>query len=228
MEPTHEQGVGHDEFHDNLIPDSWQRDSNKQVQRNAYNQGRRACIRFGEPALIPVVAPQHEEQRHEYDEEDEGDEEEDITGPGKLPFRSRRYDLVPDDAEFADPLASPPVPLTSAAYRYRGASLEMAPLSDRRDFRRAEPSPFTPGDEEHLIPQHGIKPAMWTPKWLEKTTLLIFTAVFVLLLVGTALVYHFSQRSNGLGMQRESNHYLWRCIPTAGKSGTSRILNSSH
>lgn len=170
----------------------------------------------GEEMHVDEGAPLHQVPR--YDDEDEDDEDQDITGPGRLPFRSRRYDLVPDDSEFADPLASPPVPIASEAYRYNNESLHVGVSSDRRDFSSAQPSPNLPPDSEQLLPRSGPKGKLWTPWWLTKISLLMFTAIFTLLLVGTILVYYFSHLNNGFGAQTEANHYLWRCLPTAGKT----------
>ncbi|KAJ2971719.1 hypothetical protein NQ176_g7551 [Zarea fungicola] len=180
------------ELHDNLIPSSWQRDAHEDVGRSSYGQGPQ-----GEEMHIDEGAPLH--QVPGYDDDDEEDEDQDITGPGKLPFRSRRYDLVPDDE----------------AYRYNNESLQAAISSDRRDFSSAQPSPYLPPDSEQLLPRSGPKGKLWTPWWLTKISLLMFTAIFTLLLVGTVLVYYFSHLSNGFGAQTEANHYLWRCLPTA-------------
>ncbi|KAJ3497793.1 hypothetical protein NLG97_g1619 [Lecanicillium saksenae] len=197
MEPIRDQGHGQDDFHDNLIPSSWQRDSQKDVRRGAYDQ-----------------APLNEDLHHDHhDEDEEEEEEEDITGPGKLPFRSRRYDLVPDETEFADPMASPPAAPSTAAFRYDEDKLR-AGASDRRDFG-GQPSPFTPEDTERLIPQSGPKSKLWAPRCLAKLSLLLFAAAFLLLLLMTGLVYQLSLRSKGLAVANEVNHYLGRCLPTA-------------
>ncbi len=164
--------------------------------------------------LTSFAAPLNEDlHRDHHDEGDDDDEEEDITGPGKLPFRSRRYDLVPDETEFADPLTSPPAAPSSAAFRYETDAIRGG-VSDRRDFG-AQPSPFSPEDTERLIQQTGPKSKLWTPKYLSKLYLLLFAAVFLLLLLMTGLVYHISLRSEGLVVASEASHYLGRCIPTA-------------
>lgn len=235
MEPTRDEGHGHgqDDFHDNLIPDSWQRDSQKNVRRGGYGQGATHLLALADchATTDNHVAPladdlhpgddrhddAHPDDHHHHDEDydEEDDEEEDITGPGKLPFRSRRYDLVPDDSELVDPLASPPAATTSEAYRFNRDSL-LRPASDRRDFGHAQASPFSP-DTERLIPQHGPQSKLWTPVWLKRRSLIIFAVFFLMLLLATALVYQLSLRTNGLGVASEATHYFWRLVPTAGK-----------
>ncbi|EGX89769.1 hypothetical protein CCM_08022 [Cordyceps militaris CM01] len=196
MEPTRDQDLGRDNFHDNLIPSSWQRDSQKDLRRGAYDK-----------------APLNEDSHSRHDEDNEDEElEEDITGPGNLPFRSRRYDLVPEETEFADPLASPPPAPSTAAFHYDADSLP-ATVSDRRGFG-AQPSPLSPKDTERLIIQNGPKFKLWTPRILTKLSLLLFAAVFLLLLLVTGLVYHLSLRSKGLAVANEASHYLGRCLPT--------------
>ncbi|KAJ4149919.1 hypothetical protein LMH87_010693 [Akanthomyces muscarius] len=168
MEPTRDQGLGHNDFHDDLIPSSWQRDTPKDVHRDAYDQ-----------------APPDDDDLHRdhHNNNEDSDEEEDITGPEKLPFRPRRYDLVPEETEFADPLTLPHEALSSAAFR---------PPRLR-----------------------GPKSELWTPTSLSKLYLLLFAAVFLLLLLMTGLVYRLSLRSEGLAVASDANHYLGRCLPTA-------------
>lgn len=59
---------------------------------------------------------------------------------------------------------------------------------------------------------------MWNPFWLWRTTLLGFIAVFFLLALLLVVLYHFSNRHNGLSSQIISDHYSWTYGPTAGGS----------
>jgi hypothetical protein len=63
-------------------------------------------------------------------------------------------------------------------------------------------------------------PTLWTPIWLSRATLIAFAVTFLLMLLTTALLYHFSEQNNGISAQREANHYAWKYGPTAGKTQT--------
>ncbi|KAL7935756.1 hypothetical protein V8C35DRAFT_298159 [Trichoderma chlorosporum] len=56
---------------------------------------------------------------------------------------------------------------------------------------------------------------LWAPIWLSWVTLVVFAITFLLMLLATALLYHFSQQDNGISVQQESNHYAWKYGPTA-------------
>ncbi|KAH6603635.1 hypothetical protein Trco_008410 [Trichoderma cornu-damae] len=55
----------------------------------------------------------------------------------------------------------------------------------------------------------------WEPIWLSRAALVAFSIAFLLMLLATALLYRFSELYNGIGVQREANHYAWKYGPTA-------------
>ncbi|KAI1861168.1 hypothetical protein JX265_009787 [Neoarthrinium moseri] len=55
----------------------------------------------------------------------------------------------------------------------------------------------------------------WQPFFLHKLVLWSFSVVFVLCLLGTALLYEISRRNNGLSTQHDINHYAWKYGPSA-------------
>lgn len=61
---------------------------------------------------------------------------------------------------------------------------------------------------------------LWMPIWLSPAALIAFAVTFFLMLLTTALLYHFSEQGNGISAQREANHYAWKYGPTAGKMQT--------
>lgn len=69
-------------------------------------------------------------------------------------------------------------------------------------------------------PPHGSRSKLWVPIWLSRVVLIAFAVTFLLMLLTTALLYRFSQQSNGISTQREANHYGWKYGPTAGKTQT--------
>ncbi|PON25247.1 hypothetical protein TGAM01_v205933 [Trichoderma gamsii] len=64
-------------------------------------------------------------------------------------------------------------------------------------------------------PPHGSRSNLWVPIWLSRVVLIAFAVTFLLMLLTTALLYRFSQQSNGISTQREANHYGWKYGPTA-------------
>ncbi|KAL6859360.1 hypothetical protein J3F83DRAFT_717652 [Trichoderma novae-zelandiae] len=58
-------------------------------------------------------------------------------------------------------------------------------------------------------------PALWAPIWLSRVALLAFAVTFLLMLLATALLYHFSEENSGISVQKEANHYAWKYGPTA-------------
>jgi hypothetical protein len=95
--------------------------------------------------------------------------------------------------------------LSEIAMRHRG-----------RTHRR-----LTMGYKDDDMPGHwqsGGRTQMWQPIWLRKTVLCGFVAAFIVMLLSTALLYHFSLVNQGLSTQSEVNHYGWKYGPTAGKS----------
>ncbi|PTB65127.1 hypothetical protein BBK36DRAFT_1122469 [Trichoderma citrinoviride] len=58
-------------------------------------------------------------------------------------------------------------------------------------------------------------PALWAPIWLSRVALVAFASTFLLMLLATALLYHFSEENSGLSVQEEANHYAWKYGPTA-------------
>ncbi|KAL6895350.1 hypothetical protein HDV57DRAFT_6312 [Trichoderma longibrachiatum] len=57
--------------------------------------------------------------------------------------------------------------------------------------------------------------ALWAPIWLSRAALVAFAFTFLLMLLATALLYHFSEENSGLSVQKEANHYAWKYGPTA-------------
>lgn len=58
-------------------------------------------------------------------------------------------------------------------------------------------------------------PALWAPIWLSRVALVAFAVTFLLMLLATALLYHFSEENSGISVQKEANHYAWKYGPTA-------------
>ncbi|ETS82189.1 hypothetical protein PFICI_07191 [Pestalotiopsis fici W106-1] len=69
----------------------------------------------------------------------------------------------------------------------------------------------TPSEQENK-PWTG-KP--WNPFCLRKIVLLLLSVTFLLCLLATALMYHFSQQYNGLSAEDEAKHYGWTYGPSA-------------
>ncbi|KAK0625700.1 hypothetical protein DIS24_g10987, partial [Lasiodiplodia hormozganensis] len=55
----------------------------------------------------------------------------------------------------------------------------------------------------------------WTPFYLQRTTLLGFALVYVVLLVALVVLGAFDQKNQGLATSKSSRHYLWTYGPTA-------------
>lgn len=70
-------------------------------------------------------------------------------------------------------------------------------------------------------PPQSSRSDLWMPIWLSRSVLVAFAITFLLMLLTTALLYHFSELGNGISTQREANHYGWKYGPTAGKARTS-------
>lgn len=68
----------------------------------------------------------------------------------------------------------------------------------------------------------GTRRRMWTPFWLSKLVLIAFAITFFLMLLATALLYHFSQANNGISSESEANHYGWKYGPTACETALMR------
>lgn len=67
-------------------------------------------------------------------------------------------------------------------------------------------------------PAKGSRSNLWMPIWLSRAALIAFAVTFLVMLLTTALLYHFSEKGNGISTQREANHYAWKYGPTAGKN----------
>lgn len=63
-----------------------------------------------------------------------------------------------------------------------------------------------------------IKKMMWNSKWLSVPVLLAFSAIFILLAVGTAGAYSFSVEHSGFHVPMNVLHYAWTLAPTFGKT----------
>lgn len=102
-------------------------------------------------------------------------------------------------------------------------------LSPDQSRQAAQPDPPSPAYQsksatieyasaiEPESPNEARRP-MWTPIWLYKSVLIIFAVAFAIMMLATALLYHFSQENDGLSAQRPANHYGWKYGPTACKS----------
>lgn len=61
----------------------------------------------------------------------------------------------------------------------------------------------------------GYSYGMWTSVWLRPRTIMAFAAIFLALLLATAIIFHVAKANNGLATQQEHNHYAWTYGPTA-------------
>lgn len=73
-----------------------------------------------------------------------------------------------------------------------------------------------PGHRDGKEYDEGKGRSMWDPFWLWRTTLIGFMLVFLLLLILSIVLHHFSNLHHGLSTQISTNHYSWTYGPTAG------------
>lgn len=59
--------------------------------------------------------------------------------------------------------------------------------------------------------------ALWVPLSLRRTTLLLFTLLFIVRLAVLATIWRVSSAEQGLRTVNPNNYYLWTYGPTAGK-----------
>lgn len=83
--------------------------------------------------------------------------------------------------------------------------------------------------EEHLLSQpsatniahrerlHRPIHAGWTPKYLHRTTFIVFAIIFTSILIALTVLYSYSQRNQGVSTADPNLHYLWTYGPTAGE-----------
>ncbi|KAM0256023.1 hypothetical protein ACHAQJ_005220 [Trichoderma viride] len=141
--------------------------------------------------------------------------------PGLRPPRLGAYHQIVS-------LRRKPVPLRSGPYFQAAQTDDQAEIDDGEELV----SILTPyGSDVGVIAQNAKAsqrsltpppkwpkdsyPTLWTPIWLSRVALIAFAITFLLLLLTTALLYHFSEQNNGISTQREANHYAWKYGPTA-------------
>ncbi|KAL7919614.1 hypothetical protein ACQKWADRAFT_300949 [Trichoderma austrokoningii] len=143
-------------------------------------------------------------------------------GPGLRPPRLGTYQQIVS-------LKRKPVPARAGPYHQAAQADDQAEVDEEDDVVSA----LTPyGSDAGVVansvstvaqdsptpptksPQ-GSHSNLWMPIWLGRGVLIAFAITFLLMLLTTALLYHFSQRSNGISTQREANHYGWKYGPTA-------------
>ncbi|EXJ79696.1 hypothetical protein A1O3_07978 [Capronia epimyces CBS 606.96] len=69
----------------------------------------------------------------------------------------------------------------------------------------------SPGDVDEVQSQ----PQMWNPIWLQGPILSGFVALFLALVAGLLILWHFAQLRNGIRTNITNNHYAWTYGPTA-------------
>ncbi|OJJ30791.1 hypothetical protein ASPWEDRAFT_43643, partial [Aspergillus wentii DTO 134E9] len=90
------------------------------------------------------------------------------------------------------------------------------------DTRRKQKKPLLSNTAE-LISDKNEKPRgrkdqfqMWTPIILHPLVLIAFATLFAIFLIVTEVLYHFSNKNQGLSTSDQKYHYLWTYAPTAG------------
>lgn len=157
------------------------------------------------------------------DDYDDLEQEEDFDVPiyPQAQYRSRQYDPVPHDGEidFTD-VQRTNSPLRPSEEELADGGLPYVPSSSSSS-RQIKGTATVRSSAWTQDPAWGKGAKLWTPLWLTKTVLVIFVVVFSLMLLATALLFHFSQKNNGIGVQKEVNHYGWKYGPTACKASHS-------
>ncbi|KAL6786618.1 hypothetical protein J3E68DRAFT_420134 [Trichoderma sp. SZMC 28012] len=141
--------------------------------------------------------------------------------PGLTPPRQGAYHQLVS-------LRRKPVPARAGPYHQTAQNDEQAEIEDEEE---ALSVPTLYGSHEGIVAssagfdQPSLAPppkwprnshsALWAPIWLSKVTLIAFAITFLLMLLATALLFHFSEIHNGISVQREANHYAWKYGPTA-------------
>ncbi|KAJ6439890.1 cutinase transcription factor 1 alpha [Purpureocillium lavendulum] len=153
-------------------------------------------------------------QDDEYDDlEQEEDAEFSTLTPG--PYRTRQYDPIPHHGEIdLTDVRRSVSPLRPSEEEMPGN--ERPYVASSASSNRHVKDPVTIQHSSWLYGQtRRGNEGLWTPLWLTKTVLVIFVVVFCLMLLATALLFHFSQKNHGIGVQKEVNHYGWKYGPTA-------------
>jgi hypothetical protein len=68
---------------------------------------------------------------------------------------------------------------------------------------------FSPEDEDSRA-----RPRMWNPIWLHSLVLSAFVLLFLALLSGLIILWHFAKQKNGISTTITTNHYAWTYGPT--------------
>jgi Protein of unknown function (DUF3433) len=71
---------------------------------------------------------------------------------------------------------------------------------------------------QNAIPEeqdHSVRPRMWNPVWLHSVVLSGFILLFLALLAGLIILWHFGELENGITTDITDNHYAWTYGPTA-------------
>ncbi|KAK7426093.1 hypothetical protein QQZ08_007403 [Neonectria magnoliae] len=135
-----------------------------------------------------------------------------------------RYDLLVETQDIATDPPHPVSPLRPSDEYDRNvplpvASPAQAPWDPSWGPKEASSSVGPPHDTSYPAPPpgwpDGAKKHMWTPIWLTKTVLVVFSMGFAAMMLATGLLYHFSVENHGIIVQKESNHYGWKYGPTA-------------
>jgi hypothetical protein len=63
--------------------------------------------------------------------------------------------------------------------------------------------------------QHAHRPKLWTAYFLRRSTLAVFIAIFVLMMLAFAILFAISNRDHGLATANPNWYYLWVYGPTA-------------
>lgn len=59
------------------------------------------------------------------------------------------------------------------------------------------------------------RPRMWNPIWLHSLVLSAYVLLFLALLAGLIILWHFAKQKNGISTTITTNHYAWTYGPTA-------------
>ncbi|KAL7904247.1 hypothetical protein GGI35DRAFT_463719 [Trichoderma velutinum] len=141
--------------------------------------------------------------------------------PGLTPPRQGAYHQLVS-------LRRKPVPARAGPYHQTAQNDEQAEIEDEEEAlsvpaiyesREGLVAAGAGSDQPVLVPPpkwpRSSHSALWAPIWLSRVTLIAFAITFLLMLLATALLYHFSEKNNGISVQREANHYAWKYGPTA-------------
>ncbi|UKZ53144.1 hypothetical protein TrVGV298_006935 [Trichoderma virens] len=141
--------------------------------------------------------------------------------PGSTPPRRGAYHQIIS-------LKRKPVPARAGPYHEAAQNDEQAEIDDEEEAlsvptlyesHEGVVANTASSDQRSLAPPpkwpRNSHSALWAPIWLSRVALIAFAVTFLLMLLATALLYHFSEQDNGISVQREANHYAWKYGPTA-------------